>query len=171
MSNHCLPFVERVNRLNRICTGIYDMEISLKFRSALVTVNEPITVFMNTKKTMLFAALKLSTLHLCDNLDMINTTHFVCLNSKGESRPLSFIYSQVWCFPHHIYMGDLLLKSCLRQNEISNSGLIAQARNTKIGALQYTIMKHATSNGIHKCLHKWMIIIITQTLMMMMMMN
>ncbi|KAH8386629.1 hypothetical protein KR093_001604, partial [Drosophila rubida] len=109
--DRCEHLVNGSVSLNRVCRNTINEEVYVKTRSWLMKRGDPFTLFIDDSQNILFITVKESMLHSCPKLVVLKKNQFKC--SDGESTlTIQLKESRIYCFPYHLYIGDLVMDSC-----------------------------------------------------------
>jgi len=158
--DRCRYLIAEYVLLTRVCSTDVDEEMFLTTQSLLYEVGEPVTIFIDESHTVMFVTMKESKLHKCLQLRILQYNEFYCFKAIEESKIL-LNDSKMYCFPYHLYLADLALKTC-DILEMEETKLAVQ--NTIRGAIHFTF---GESKAVTLLLQDiWIVVIVISVLLL-----
>ncbi|KAL7742831.1 hypothetical protein ACLKA6_012255 [Drosophila palustris] len=148
LPDRCQYLITKNVVLQNICHTSINLETFVKTRSLISDVGEPVSLFIDNSFTTILVTIKESILHTCGQLVLMQKDEFNCTQEEeiGEDETIVKLKnSQIYCFPYHIYVADLVMDACDIQNEEFHKNLV---KETTKGALQYTFPDKSTAENL-----------------------
>lgn len=111
VSETCYKLIANSMEMECICRTKITPRTRVLTRSPVFKVKHPVSIFLSQDRTANFITINKSPLQMCNKLVVLDTYIFNC-SRKDASHILLIEESNLYCFPHHLYVSDLVAETC-----------------------------------------------------------
>lgn len=140
VSEACYKLINNSMQMEHICHSKLTPRTSVLTRSPLFKAKHVVSIFLSKDRTVNLITINKSPLHVCKRLVVLDTYMFSCIR-KGVASTVIIKESKLYCFPHHLYISDLVAESC-------NHPHIGFVGKTKYDIIQLTTVDSGSTSHL-----------------------
>lgn len=115
ISETCFKLTSNSIQMEHICSTKVTLKMFILTRSPLFKPKQIVSLYLSEDRTASLITVYKSTLHSCKKLEVIDTYLFKCMRND-RFRLVVIKESKLYCFPHHLYVTNLVAESCKKDD-------------------------------------------------------